>query len=428
MNVTKKDLTKSQIELTVELSAEEFKPYIIKGAEKVSREVKIQGFRPGKVPYEVLKSKIGEMTILEEAAKIVIDKTADKIIKENMTGQIVGQPQINITKLAPSNPLEYKIVLTLLPEVKLADYKKVKVKFKKVEVKDEEVDKLITELREMKVKEIISQEAVKPGDKVVVDIAMFVDQIPIESGRSKGVAVIIGKDYFVPGFDKELIGQTKGNNREFSLTYPADHHQSDIAGKLVDFRVTVNEIYHRQLPEVNQEFVKNFGLNSLEELRDNVKKSLLAEKQQQEEQNCELAILDKLIVQSKFGDVPEVLIKHEAEIMLSELEYNVKVQGGKFEDYLTHLNKTRDQLTLDLLPEAIKRVKISLIIRGIANYEKIEVSPAELVQATEDLLKQYQDNKTIKERINSPTYKQYLANNLVGKKVIEKLREWNVEK
>src|SRR3989339_835571 len=113
MNITKKDLGKSQIELTVELTAEEFKPYILRGAQKVSEEVKIEGFRPGKAPYEILKNKIGEMTILEAGARIAIDKTLDKVIKENVTGQIVGQPQVNITKLAPENPMEYKMILSM---------------------------------------------------------------------------------------------------------------------------------------------------------------------------------------------------------------------------------------------------------------------------------------------------------------------------
>jgi len=428
MNITKKELTKSQIELTVELSVKEFQPYLLRGAEKISSEIKIEGFRPGKVPYEILKSKIGEMTILEEAAKIAIDKTIDQIVKENVSGEIVGQPQINITKLAPDNPLEYKIILIPLPQVKLADYKKVKVKFRKAEVKDEEVDKLITELREMRAKEVISQEEVKLGDKVILDIAMFLDQVPLEGGQNKGVGVIIGKNYIIPGFDKKLIGAKRGDSREFNLTYPANHHQANLAGKLVDFRVIIKEVYQRELPEVNQELAKNFGLSSVEELKDNVKKSLLAEKERGEEQKCESAILDKLIAQSKFGEIAEVLIKHESEVMLSELEYNLKVQGGKFEDYLTHLNKTRDQLTLDLLPEAIKRVKVSIIIREIANLEKIEVSEKELNQAVEDLLKQYHNDNKIKDKIESQSYKQYLSNNLVSQKTIEKLKEWNVEK
>jgi len=428
MNISKKDLGKSQIEVTVEFTAEEFKPYVLRGAEKVSMEVKIEGFRPGKAPYEILKNTIGEMTILEEAARIAIDKTIDKIIKENVTGQIVGQPQVNITKLAPENPVEYKMVLTMLPEVKLGEYKDLKIKENKPEVKDEEVEKLITELREMRASEVISDAPAKDGDRVIMDIEIFIDKVPVEGGQGKGAGLIIGKNYIIPGFDKKIIGAKKGDIREFSLPYPADYHDKNLAGKIAEFKVKVKEVYNRILPEVNEDFAKGFGLKSSEELKSNIKKSLLAEKEQKEAQISEAAILDKIISGSKFGDIPESLIKHEAEVMISELEYNIKNQGAKFEDYLMHLKKTREQIMLDLMPDAVKRVKVSLIIRKVGNLEKISVNHDEIHKAIDDILEQYKGNETVIERVKSHAYHNYVENNLTGKKVVEKLREWNIAK
>lgn len=428
MKIEKKDLGKSQIELTVELTAEEFKPYVSRGAEKVSEQVKIEGFRPGKAPYEILKNTIGEMTILEEAAHIAIDKTIDKVIKENVAGQIVGQPQVNVTKLAPDNPMEYKMILTMLPEVKLGGYKDLKIKQAKAEIKDEDAEKLITELREMRASEAISEAEVKDGDRVITDIEIFVDKVPVEGGQGKGAGLIIGKNYIIPGFDKKIIGAKKGDIREFSLPYPVEYHDKNLAGKMAEFKVTVKEIYGRTLPEVNEEFAKGFGLKSAEELKSNIKKSLLAENEQKEERASEAAMLDKIISASKFGDIPETLIKHEAEIMISELEYNVKQQGAKFEDYLMHLKKTREQIMLELMPDAVKRVKISLIVREVGNLEKISASHEEIHKAIDDILKQYQGNKEIEDRINGHAYHDYVENNLTGKKVMEKLKEWNIVK
>jgi trigger factor len=428
MNITKKDLGKSQIELTVEMTAEEFKPYILRGAEKVSEEVKIEGFRPGKAPYEILKNKVGEMTILEEAARIAIDKTIDNTIKENVVGQIVGQPQVNITKLAPDNPMEYKMVLTMLPEVKLGNYKDLKIKQAKAEVKDEEVEKLISELREMRANEVISEAESKDGDRVIMDIQIFIDKVPVEGGQGKGAGLIIGKNYILPGFDKKIVGAKKDDTREFSLPYPADYHDKNLAGKMAEFKVKIKEVYSRVLPEVNEEFVKGFGLKSAEELKGNIKKSLLAEKEQKEIQASESAMLDKIISQSKFGDIPEALIKHEAEVMISELEYNVKSQGGKFEDYLMHLKKTREEIMLELMPDAVKRVKVSLIIREVGTLEKISVKHEEIHKAIDDILEQYKGNETIIERVKSHAYHAYVENNLIGKKVVEKLKEWNIVK
>jgi len=428
MNITKKDLGKSQIELTVELTAEEFKPYLPRAVEKVSLEVKIEGFRPGKVPYEILKAKIGEMTILEEAARLAVDKTVEQAIKNNVTEQIVGQPQINISKLAPDNPLEYKIVLTLLPEVKLGKYKELAIKEAKPEVKDEEVEKLISELREMRGQETISEAEVKEGNRVIMDIEIFLDKVPVDGGQGKDTGIIVGKNYVIPGFDKKIIGAKKGDTREFTLPYPAEHHQKNLAGKIAEFRVKIKEVFNRVLPEVNDEFAKGFGLDKVEELKGNIKKSILAEKQEKEKQASEGVMLDKIIDAAKFGDIPEVLVKHEAEVMMSELEYSVKKQGAKFEDYLLHLKKTREQMQLEIMPEAVKRVKASLIIWEVGKLEKIAVKHEEVHEEIDKVLKQYKGKPEVEERIKSHAYHDYVENNLTGKKVMEKLREWNIIK
>jgi len=254
MNITKKDLGKSQIELTVEITAEEFKPHILRGAERVSKEVKIEGFRPGKAPYEILKAKIGEMTILEEAARLAVDKTVDSAIRDNVTEQIVGQPQINITKLAPDNPMEYKVVLTLLPETKLGKYKELNIKEAKPEVKDEDAEKLIAQLREMRANEVLSETEVKEGNRVILDVEIFLDKVPVDGGQGKDTGIIIGQNYVIPGFDKKIVGAKKDDVREFSLPYPADYHNKTLAGKMAEFRVKVKEVYTRTLPEVNEEF------------------------------------------------------------------------------------------------------------------------------------------------------------------------------
>jgi trigger factor len=183
MNVEKKDLEKSQVELLVSLTPEEFKFYIKKGAEKVSREVKIEGFRPGKVPYDILKQKIGEMSILEEAAHIAIHRTLDKAIAENLKDKdLVGQPRVEITKLAPDNPLEYKIIMAISPDIKLCDYKAVKIKQTSVDIKEEEIMTVLNDLREMRAQEAITDEPVKDGDKVIVDINMYLDNVPVDGG------------------------------------------------------------------------------------------------------------------------------------------------------------------------------------------------------------------------------------------------------
>ena len=282
MNVTKKELPKSQVELTVELSFEELKPFIERGAESISKEVKIEGFRPGKVPYDVLKRKIGEMSILEEAARIAINKTIDQAIKDNVKSEPVGRPDVNITKLSPENPLEYKAVFAVLPEIKSGDYKNAKVKAQEVLIKDEDVEKVIEQLRESRAQEAIADRAIQEGDKVTADIDIFLDNVPVEGGQGKGTAVLIGKNYIIPGFDKNLVGAKKDDVKEFKLKYPEDYHMANLAGRMVEFRVKIMEVYSRELPEVNEVFAGAFGLKNAEELKSNIKKSLEEESKQKE--------------------------------------------------------------------------------------------------------------------------------------------------
>jgi trigger factor len=426
MQVSKKDLGKSQVELIVELSLEELTPYIEQGAKKIASEVKIEGFRPGKVPYDILKQKIGEMTILEEAAHLAIHKTIDEAVEKNTIGlHPVGQPQVNITKLAPNNPLEYKVIVSLLPTIALGKYKDLKLKVEEAKIDDKEVDKALTDLREMRAQEVVADKVAEVGDKVAVDIQMSIDKVPLEDGSHKNLAVILGKDYFVPGFDKKLVGAKKDEVRSFELPYPDDHHQKNLAGKLVEFVVTVKEVYQREIPPLDDSLAAFFQLKDLAELKKNLAESLLHEKKHQVELRNESELISKIVEDAKFGDLPDVIVESELKNMLAELEESVVRQGGKFEDYLAHIKKDREALKLDLAPNAIKRVKSALVIRELAIIEKIAPTEQELADKIAELKKQYADKPEILKMIGEHGYKHYLENVLTNEQVIKKLKDWN---
>ncbi len=429
MKVEKKDLEKSQVEILVELSQEEFKPFIEQGVKVVSKEIKIEGFRPGKAPYEMIKQKIGEMGILEQAARIAINKNIEKIFTEHLKDQQpVGSPNIDITKLAPENPLGFKIVVAVLPEVTLGEYKNLKIKKEELNIDEKEVDKAIVTIAESRGKEVAVDREVKEGDKITASVEMFLDKVPIEGGQSKDVAIIIGKEYFVPGFDKKLIGAKKKDVREFELPYPKEFHQKNLAGKLVEFKVSIVEVFKREIPEINDEFAKGFGLKSLEDLKKEILKNIETEKGFEVEKKNELSIINKVLGKTKIGDLPEILVTNETEKMIAELEGSISGQGGKIEDYLQSIKKTRNQLVLDMLPDAVKRVKSALLIRKIAELEKIEASEKEVDKRQEELLKQYKGHAKAEKRVKDPNYKLYLANMLTNQKVMTQLKEWNLEK
>ena len=426
MQVTKKELEKSQIELTVELTVEEFAPYIVKGAEKLSEKVKIEGFRPGKAPLEILKQKVGEMTILEEAAHVAIHKTIDDIVDQNtMDRQAVGQPKVEITKLAPGNPFEYKVVTSIMPTVALGKYKDLKIKPTEGKVEEIDILKTLKELQEMRVLEVVSEEGAADSDKVLVDIEMFMDKVPVEGGQTKDLAVIIGKNYFVGGFDKELLGAKTGEERTFSLPFPEDHHQKNLAGKMVEFKVKVGSIFKRELPAITDEFAVGFRFKDLADLKKTLSENILADRKNQADTKAELEMLDKIVSDTKFGDLPEAMVESETHFMMHEIEDDLARQGGKMEDYLQHINKTRNELVLDLLPNAVKRVKTALIMKEIGIVEKIEASEKEIDEKIDELKETHKENTDLQKMAVDKGYRRYVGNILQNGKVIAKLKEWN---
>ncbi len=428
MNIQKNDIGKSQIELTVELSVEEFAPYISKAAEKIAKDIKIDGFRPGHAPIDMVKKKVGEITILEEAANLAINKTIGEIFEKHLgEDQPIGRPDIRITKLAPGNPMEYKIIAAVLPKVELGEYKNFGLKKDEIKITDEDVNKVIDQLKEMKAKEVLVDREAKDGDKVIADIEMFLDKVPVEGGKGKNAFVVIGKQNIIPGLDKKLLGAKKGETKEFELPYPDDFHQKNLAGKLVEFRVKVSDVYERQLPKADDELAKSFGAKTPEEMKENIKKSLKEEKSGQAEAKLDAEIMEQIIKNAKYGDIPEALINEEAHNLAHEIEHQLEGQGGKFDDYLASLKKTKGEFMLELSPEAVRRIKIGLALREIIKKEKIEVSPAEVDKRREELLKQYKGYTKVEEKISSADYKAQIHSMILNKKINEKLREWNLE-
>jgi trigger factor len=427
MKVERKNISENRLELIIEVSAEEMANYSKQAAQTISENTKIEGFRPGKAPYEIVQARVGDMVILEEASRVAVSKSIDKAITDNVTEEWVGQPEITITKLAPHNPFEYKALMTLIPSVELGAYKDLNLKLETVTATDEEVEKMIEQLREVRVKEAAVDRVSAVGDKIVADVHLFLDKVPVEGGQAREVAVILGKDYFVPGFDEQVTGMKADESREFFLTYPADHHQKNLAGKKVEFTVKVKQVYSRELPEVDTEFVSAFGLKDADELKKNIIHSLEEEKKVEAANTFERLMLEKIVTNSTLGELPDSLIMQEARTMMHELEHNVARSGGKFEDYLSNIGKTTHQLVDDFRPQAIDRVKAALILREIIKAEKITVSEEDINTELEKLKKQYsQDQKAI-ESLSSPAYRRHLSTLLLNRQILEKLKEWNTK-
>jgi trigger factor len=422
-----KKLPKSQLEIKVTIPAKELEPFLAKAIETLSSQTKIDGFRPGKVPLDVLKKKVGEMKIYEEAALLAVEKSYVEIaIKEKF--EPLGSPKIDFEKLAPDNDFIYKAVVDLMPEVKIGDLKSIKVKEKEINITKADIEKVLEDLKKMRATDTLENKKAETGDKIEIDFDILRDNVPIDGGAQKKYPVIIGEGHFIPGFEENLIGLEANSEKEFELTFPEKYHNKNLAGKPAKFKVKVLAVYKRALPELNDEFAKTLGSQTINDLKKQIEHNLEHEGHHKEEEKVEAELLDKLIDKSQVGDIPDSLVSSEAAKMVQELQSNVSTQGLKFDDYLKHLNKTPDQLKLDFVPQALKRIKAALLTRAIFFKEKMEIPENEVEIEIEAMSRYYQNNPEITKSLKTPEYRDYVKNMIGNRKVMEYLKTMCVER
>lgn len=422
MKTELKQLPRAQVELTIEISPEEYDPFLKKAAIAISETVKIAGFRPGKATYDVTKKQVGEEKIWEEALDGAIRKTLVRAMKENNI-ETVGSPKIEVLKLAAQNPVIYKATLNLLPKIENVSFNGISIRKKVVALDEKKLQKQVHELQKMRGKEILIKRSAKMDDKVELNLTISIDRIPIEGGDAKKLPIYLGENKFIPGFEDNIVGLKEGDTKEFPLTFPKNYHQKNIAGKLADCAVTILAVYEIQLPEPNDAFAKDLQFKDFKDLESHMKETLLLEARDGEEKRIEDEIVDALIGKNKFSEVPDILINSESKSMLSEMEQSITNQGISFDDYLSHMKKTKDQLLLDFAPSATKRIKGAILFREISKAHGITVAEEELGVALKNLEDQYQKNSEALSAIKKPEYKSYLHNMLTSQKIMKFLKE-----
>jgi len=420
-----KKLDKSQVEITIEVSAAEAQPYLLKSAQRLAKEMKIEGFRPGKAPYDIIKQKVGEMGILQESIDDIISATYYEVLKEQKIVTI-GQPKIDIEKLAPGNDFIYKATAAVLPSVKIGDYKKIKIKKEALKISDDQINKILADICKMQATEKLVDRASKLGDKMEINFEVFIDKVPIEKGQQEKYPVVIGENKFIPGFEDKIVGLKAGDTREFELKFPDKYFEKKLAGKKAEFRVKCNGVFEIELPVLNDEFAKSVSANkfkTIEEVKKNILENLKTEEATKQDQKLEIEMLEKIVEISTFEAIPDLLIDNEVDKMVHELKHSIDNQGFNFDDYLKNLNKTLEDLKVEFKPQAEKRVRISILTREIFIKEKFEVREDEIDLEIEAMMQNYPSNEEVKKQLTTETYKDYLRNVLGNRQVIEFLKK-----
>lgn len=422
MENTIKDLEKSQKEISVTVSDAEMQKYVEKATEEIAKSVKLDGFRQGKVPKDIVMQKVGMEKIYEEASHMAIEETYLDILKATPDMIPLGQPKAEIVKMAPGNDFEYKMVISVMPAVKLGDYKKVTGKVEVKQVEDSRIDAELETLRKRRAAFITKDEPVAKDDRAEIDFEVRVGGVKIEGGESKNHPMIVGENKFIPGFEEKLIGMKKDDVKEFELQFPEDYKE-DLAGKMAQFKVTMGLVQKVEKPELNDEFAQSLGkIKDLAELKSNIRKNMEAEAKHHAEHELEHEIMEQ-VVKDMEADIPQILIDSEVTNMIAEFKGNITQAGMDFDEYLKNANATVESLREEWKPLAEKKVKEHLAVREVALREKIEASDEEITEKVEETLKHYPNADEIRGKIDMARFRDYIAGDILRIKVVKYLTE-----
>ena len=389
-------MAKNIKEIEIKVEGKEWKEALDKAFKEANKKAKIDGFRPGHAPKEVFIKKYGEQALYMDAAEAVVDGAYEKMLKENEKNleDLVARPDVQVKDINGEG-VTFNFVLTMRPEVKLGDYKKINVKREKAKVTAEEIEDTIENIRHRYAEDVLKDGEIKDGDVAVIDFDGFVDGVAFEGGKGENYSLKIGSGTFIPGFEEQLIGLKSGDEKDVEVTFPEDYHAEDLKGKKATFKVKVHEVKEVKVPELDKDFFEDLGMEGVdtkEKLEAKISESILTNK----ESELENKYIDELLeaaAKDTEVDIPEVMIDDELERMIREYDSHLRSQGITLEQFYKFTNSDEEALKSQMRPEAARRVKHRLMLEEIAKQEKIEISDEEANKEAERLAENYQIKK-----------------------------------
>ena len=375
--------------LIIEVPAEEFDKAIDEAYEKNKDKFKVDGFRKGKVPREMIEKIYGVGVFFDDAANAVIPEAYATAAKESGL-EIVARPDIQVTKIAAGNPMEFEAIVTLKPEVKLGKYKGVKVEKVTAEVTDEDIENRLNQDKEQNARLVAADDKeIEDGDQAIIDFEGFVDDEPFEGGKGEDYPLVIGSHSFIDTFEDQLIGKKVGDEVDVNVTFPEQYQAAELAGKPALFKVKIKEIKVKEYPEIDDEFASEVSeFDTLDEYKEDIKKKLTEVKEAEAARETESRIIEAIIKDSKM-DIPEKMIDTACEQMVEEFARNMQMQGIALEQYLQMTGSTIDQMKEQVKPQAEARVQSSLVLEAIVDAENIEATDADVDEEIKKMSEQY---------------------------------------
>lgn len=389
MSLQVEKLEKNMAKLIIEVPAEEFDAAIKNAYNKNKNKFSIPGFRKGKAPLAMLEKMYGAGIFYEDAANEVIDASYPKAAEESKE-EIVSTPEIKVTQIEKGKAFIYEATVALKPEVTLGEYKGVEVKKAEAVVTDEDVENELTAARKKNGRLIdVEDGAIEDGDNTIIDFTGYIDDKTFDGGAGTDYPLVIGSHSFIEGFEDQLIGKKKGETCDVNVTFPAEYHADELAGKPAKFVVTIKEVKRNELPELNDEFASEVSdFDTLDEYKADIRKKLQEKKEQDAKVENENNVIEKVVENAQM-ELPQPMVDTQAREMVENYARRLQSQGLNINDYMKYTGMTPEKLMEQMRPEAEKRIKTRLVLEKVVEVENVEVSDEKLDEQINEIAASY---------------------------------------
>ena len=416
MRTTTKKLENAVTQIKVTFDKKEWAEAQDAALKRLATRVKLDGFRPGKAPVAMIKARLGKQAIYDEATDQILQKRYADIMKKAEVAPI-AQPTLNIDSVDNDN-LKITILCPVKPEVELGEYKGLEVKKGRVTVAKKDIEAQVENYRHQ-FAELTTKEngEVAKGDTVVMDFEGFIDGEAFEGGKAEGYELEIGSNTFIPGFEDQIVGMKTGEEKDVKVKFPDEYFSKDLAGKDATFKVKVNEIKKKELPELDDEFAKDVSeFDTLKELKASIKEKLEKENEERTKYETQDAAV-KAVCDNTEIDIPSGMIDSEIDNMVNDMKSRLQYQGLTLDNYLKMIGKTEQEFRKDYEEQAKEAVKSRLLIEAIVKAEKIEADDKDVNAKIEEMAKNY--GREAKDLEENEALKNYIKGSLETEKAIE---------
>ena len=423
MSLAVEKLDGSMAKLTITVPAEEFTKAITSAYNKQKSKFSVPGFRKGKVPQAFIEKMYGAAIFYEDAANQLINEYYPKEL-ENCEEEITSNPEIDVTQIEKGKDFIFTATVAVKPEIKIGDYKGVEIEKIDTTVTDEDVmAEILKDQKENGRKIDVTDRAAQMDDEVTINFEGFVDDVAFEGGKGENYKLTLGSHSFIDTFEDQIVGKNIGDKFDVNVTFPEEYHVEDLKGKPAVFKVELLAISTLELPELDDEFASDVSsFETFSEYKEDKKKTLEVKKEEQAKREKQSKVVEK-IAEAAEVEIPEAMIKYNQERIMNEMSQRMMYQGLQMEQYLQLMGTTKEEFLERVKPDAIARIKTSLVLEAVAAAENIVASDDDVDAEIQDMATQYQMKpEELKDMIGAPELEN-IKKDIASRKALEFLGE-----